>query len=248
MLGLIGGTGLNKIKDLVVDSEENIDTPFGAMSSPIAICHLGNKKLAFIPRHGKEHSIPPHKINYRANIWGLNHLTVNEIISVATVGSIKNGITEGMLVIPDQIIDYTYDREHTFFDGTDGDVKHVDFTYPFDQELRQRLLLASKKSEATTFEGGVYAAVQGPRLESAAEIDRMEKDGVTIVGMTGMPEAALARELSISYASLCPIANQAAGRGNSRDGISHEEIKKQSLSMMDNVMTVITNFVEQNDN
>ena len=145
MLGIIGGTGLNKIKNLVVDSEEKIDTPFGAMSAPVSICDMGGKKIAFLPRHGKDHDIPPHKINYRANLWGLQHLTVNDIISIATVGSIKHDITAGMMVLPDRIIDYTYSRDPTFFDGVNDALEHIDFTYPFDKTLRKKLMNVNEK-------------------------------------------------------------------------------------------------------
>ena len=248
MLGIIGGTGLNKIKDLVVDSEEKIDTPFGAMSAPVSICDMGGKKIAFLPRHGKDHDIPPHKINYRANIWGLQHFTVNDIISIATVGSIKQDITAGMMVLPDQIIDYTYGREHTFFDGVNDALEHIDFTYPFDTTLRTNLMNVTDNLPISLVSTGVYAAVQGPRLETAAEIDRYEKDGATIVGMTCMPEAALARELKIAYMALCPVANKAAGRGSSSDGISHQEITQQSKGMMDDVIQMITSFVEHYGN
>ena len=248
MLGIIGGTGLNKIKDLVIDSEENIDTPYGAMSAPVSMCDVAGQKIAFLPRHGKDHSIPPHTINYRANLWGLHHLTVNDIISIATVGSIKQDIMAGMMVLPDQIIDYTYGREHTFYDGVNGVVEHIDFTYPFDKILRETLFGVTKKLKIPSLSHGVYAAVQGPRLETAAEIDRYENDGATIVGMTCMPEAALARELSVAYAALCPVANQAAGRGSSSDGISHKEITQQSKGMMEDVMTIITTFVENYGN
>ena len=174
----------------------------------------------------------------------LHHLTVQDIISIATVGAIKQDITAGMMVLPDQIIDYTYGREHTFFDGVNDALEHIDFTYPFDTTLRKNLLNVTDNLPISLVSTGVYAAVQGPRLETAAEIDRYEKDGATIVGMTCMPEAALARELKIAYVALCPVANQAAGRGSSSDGISHKEITQQSKGMMDDVIQIITSFVE----
>ena len=245
MLAVIGGTGLNQIKDLIIESEETVDTPYGAMSAPITICKYREKNIAFLPRHGKEHAIPPHFINYRANLWGLQHLAVKDIISIATVGSIKDNVLAGMTVIPDQIIDYTYDREHSFFDGSDGVVKHIDFTFPFDKRLRDNLMEIINNMKVPFVNKAVYAAVQGPRLETAAEIDRFEKDGATIVGMTCMPEAALARELDINYVALCPVANQAAGRGESSKGLSFQNMTKNSEQMIEGVMSIIKEYVNK---
>jgi 5'-methylthioinosine phosphorylase len=243
MLALIGGTGLDTIEGLAVESYEDIVTPYGSMSAPIAICTLNDKKIAFLPRHGENHSIPPHLINYRANIWGLSHMAVTDIISIATVGSIKDDLNPGSIVIPSQIIDYTYGREHTFFEGKAEPVNHIDFTYPFTLSLAEHLLKISKGLSLNASLGGAYAAVQGPRLETKAEIDRYERDGATIVGMTCMPEASLARELEINYAAICPVANQAAGRGSSIDGISHQDITQKSKGMMNDVMRIVASLI-----
>jgi len=243
MLGLIGGTGLDTIEGLAIESYEDIDTPYGAMSAPIAICTLNDKTIAFLPRHGENHTIPPHLINYRANIWGLNHMDVTDIIAIATVGSIKDDLHPGSIVIPSQIVDYTHGREHTFFEGKNEPVNHIDFTYPFTPSIAELIHKVSQELSLDVSLGGTYAAVQGPRLETKAEIDRYERDGATIVGMTGMPEASLARELTMNYAAICPVANQAAGRGTSKDGISHHDITKKSKGMMDEVLQIVASFI-----
>ena len=244
MIGVIGGTGLRKIDGLTIVREEMVDTPYGKPSDKIIIGKLGNHEVAFLARHGEGHTIPPHLINYRANIFSLRALGVRAILTVATVGSISEELKPGCIVLPHQIVDYTYGREHTFFDGINNPVSHIDFTNPYSSELRN-LLCENTSLEGINFiKEGIYAAVQGPRLETAAEIDRYEKDGATIVGMTGMPETALAKELGLSYAAICPVANFAAGRGSSKDGITHEEINKKSELMALNVSQYLKVVIE----
>mgnify|MGYP006424801779 FL=1 len=244
MIGVIGGTGLRKIDGLTIVREEIVDTPYGKPSDKIIIGKLGNHEVAFLARHGEGHTIPPHLINYRANIFSLRALGVRAILTVATVGSISEELKPGCIVLPHQIVDYTYGREHTFFDGINNPVSHIDFTNPYSSELRN-LLCENTSLEGINFiKEGIYAAVQGPRLETAAEIDRYEKDGATIVGMTGMPETALAKELGLSYAAICPVANFAAGRGSSKDGITHEEINKKSELMALNVSQYLKVVIE----
>jgi 5'-methylthioadenosine phosphorylase len=244
MIGVIGGTGLRKIDGLTIVREEIVDTPYGKPSDKIIIGKLGNHEVAFLARHGEGHTIPPHLINYRANIFSLRALGVRAILTVATVGSISEELKPGCIVLPHQIVDYTYGREHTFFDGINNPVSHIDFTNPYSSELRN-LLCENTSLEGINFiKEGIYAAVQGPRLETAAEIDRYEKDGATIVGMTGMPETALAKELGLSYAAICPVANFAAGRGSSKDGITHEEINKKSELMALNVSEYLKVVIE----
>ena len=244
MIGIIGGTGLRKIDGLTIVREEIVDTPYGKPSDKIIIGKLGNHEVAFLARHGEGHTIPPHLINYRANIFSLRALGVRAILTVATVGSISEELKPGCIVLPHQIVDYTYGREHTFFDGINNPVSHIDFTNPYSSKLRN-LLCENTSLEGINFiKEGIYAAVQGPRLETAAEIDRYEKDGATIVGMTGMPETALAKELGLSYAAICPVANFAAGRGSSKDGITHEEINKKSELMALNVSEYLKVVIE----
>lgn len=210
-LAIIGGTGLTQIDQLTVVDQQTLQTPFGEPSAPYLIAELNGKKLVFLARHGNPHRIPPHKINYRANIWGLKQLGVTEIIGVAAVGGVSSAMEPGHIAIPDQIIDYSYGREHTFFaDGLDH-VTHIDFTLPYSQTLRERIIQAANRSGITISASGTYGCTQGPRLETAAEIKRLARDGCDLVGMTGMPEAALARELELSYANISVVANWGAG-------------------------------------
>ena len=212
LLAFIGGSGLDSLPDLAVTELRDSETPYGKPSAPVALGRLGDIQIAFLPRHGTEHSIAPHQINYRANLAALADLGVDRIIAIAAVGGISAQMAPPRLVIPDQLIDYTWSREHTFSDGTGTGVVHVDFTHPFCAILRSTLSAAAINLNVTAIDGAVYGAMQGPRLETAAEINRMERDGCDIVGMTVMPEAALARELDIRYAVCALIVNWAAGR------------------------------------
>ncbi|PHV12490.1 S-methyl-5'-thioinosine phosphorylase [Chitinimonas sp. BJB300] len=215
MLAIIGGTGLTRLKNLKITHRQVIRTPYGEPSGALTFGEINDHHVVFIARHGYGHTIPPHEINYRANIWALAEQQVSRIVSVCTVGGIREDLAPGMLVLPDQLIDYTYGRRHTFFEGGDKPVTHSDFTEPYCPKLRRRILQAAKTSRQTLIESGVYAATQGPRLETAAEINRIARDGGDMVGMTGMPEAALARESGLSYAAIAVVSNWAAGRGNS---------------------------------
>lgn len=210
-LAIIGGTGLTQIEDLTIIDQQIVKTPFGEPSAPFLIAELNGKKLIFLARHGNPHRIPPHKINYRANIWGLRQLGATEIIGVAAVGGITSAMVPGHIAIPDQIIDYSYGREHTFFADNLDHVTHIDFTQPYSQALRERILEAANQSDIDVSDGGNYGCTQGPRLETAAEIQRLKRDGCDLVGMTGMPEAALAKELDLAYANISVVANWGAG-------------------------------------
>lgn len=242
-LAIIGGTGLTSLKNLEITHREIIQTPYGEPSGPVVIGKLYNKEVAFIPRHGPGHTIPPHMINYRANIWALKHIGVKNVIAVAAVGGIRLDMTPGMLVIPNQIIDYTWGRGHTYFEDGLTHVTHIDFTQPYCEALRQKLIQAANAIPLDIIEEGTYGATQGPRLESAAEIDRMERDGCDLVGMTGMPEAALARELELSYCSCAVIANMAAGRGGDGEIITMEEIDLVLREGMAKVRTLLEHVV-----
>jgi 5'-deoxy-5'-methylthioadenosine phosphorylase len=213
-LGLIGGSGLYALDELADRVRHTVMTPWGAPSAPITRGRLGPIECLFLPRHGDHHHLPPHRVNYRANVAALAELGAEAIVGVAAVGGIAPEAGTGAVVVPRQIIDYTWGREHTYFDGTQRQPTHVDFSAPYAEGLRARLLAAAAAAGVAAIAGGIYGATQGPRLESAAEIDRLARDGCTIVGMTGMPEAGLARERGIDYANLSLVVNPAAGRAS----------------------------------
>jgi len=210
-LAIIGGTGIDELEGLIVVKDHRVQTPFGEPSRAIQEGRLGDLTLYFLQRHGSPGAIPPHRINYRANIWALQSLGVSGVVAINSVGGITASMRPGRLLIPDQVIDYTWGREHTFDDGLSGQLKHVDFTEPYDTTLRQQLLAAAERVGIPHESSGVHGVTQGPRLETAAEITRMARDSCDVVGMTGMPEAALARELAMPYASICMVVNPAAG-------------------------------------
>jgi 5'-methylthioinosine phosphorylase len=212
-LAVIGGTGLVSLRGLHITHREVVNTPYGAPSGPLIHGLLFGKPAVFLARHGYSHTIPPHMINYRANLWALRHLNVREVIAIGAVGGINRAIYPERLVFPDQIIDYTWGRAHTFFERELSRVTHIDFSNPYCKSLRAVLIQAARNAGLDAFESATYGATQGPRLETAAEIDRMARDGCDIVGMTGMPEASLARELELCYAACTVCANWAAGRG-----------------------------------
>ncbi|MBK8815366.1 MAG: S-methyl-5'-thioinosine phosphorylase [Methylococcaceae bacterium] len=211
-LAIIGGTGLTQLAELTIKKYETITTPYGEPSADLIIGELNGAEVIFLARHGNPHSIPPHKINYCANIWALKALGVENIIAVAAVGGITQDMAPAHIAIPDQIIDYSYGRKHTFFEDENDPVRHIDFSYPYSQTLRSRLIHVAKTVGISISPIATYGCTQGPRLETAAEITRMERDGCDIVGMTGMPEAALARELGLNYATVGVVANWAAGK------------------------------------
>jgi len=211
-LAIIGGTGLTRMEGLTVTRREMVKTPYGAPSCPIIFGEMDGQEVAFLPRHGTTHRIPPHRVNYCANIWALNNVGIRNIIAVSAVAGIDTSCSVGSIVVPDQIIDYTHDRESTFFDGGEDPVEHIDFSYPYDDKLRGALINgASTAGYINLVESGTYGATRGPRFETVAEIRRMANDGCTIAGMTGMPEASLAAELQLSYACLAVVVNPAAG-------------------------------------
>ena len=215
-LAIIGGSGLAALPGLDILQTLTPATPWGAPSAPVTLGQFKARELLFLPRHGPGHTIPPHRVNYRANIQALKDCGAAAIIAVNAVGGITPALTPGRIVIPAQIIDYTWGREHTFQGEAARPVKHIDFTRPYTEALRQRLIRAATRTGAAPHAGGTHAVTQGPRLETAAEIERLERDGADIVGMTGMPEAALARELEIDYACCALVVNRAAGKGDER--------------------------------
>ena len=223
-MGVIGGSGLAKLAELRDAKRQVVRTPYGEPSCALTCGRLGEREVVFLARHGYGHTLPPHRINYRANIWALRELGVDEIVAVATVGGIHAECAPGALVIPDQIVDYTSGRVNTYFDSADEPVTHIDFTWPYDGAMRTRLLSTAGSIGFGARDGGTYGCTQGPRLETAAEIRRLERDGCDLVGMTGMPEAALARELDLPYATIAVVANYAAGLGDSRKAIDIDAI------------------------
>lgn len=223
-LAIIGGSGLTALEGLVIRRQQMQPTPYGEPSGPLIFGLLHEKEVVFLPRHGNPHAIPPHRINYRANLWALKENGIESIIAVNAVGGITREMYPGRLAIPSQIIDYTSGRQHTYFGENLESVVHVDFTHPYCESLRRVLFTAGKTTHLDVYDGGTYGATQGPRLETAAEIARMEKDGCDLVGMTGMPEAALARELGLDYVMICVVVNWAAGK--TEGAITMEAIEK----------------------
>lgn len=222
-LAIIGGTGLYQFPGLEKVERVSVDTPFGATSAPAVCGELGGRRIAFLARHGEGHSVPPHRVNYRANLWALHSLGARRVVGVNAVGGIREDMGPRVVAVPDQIIDYTHGRYTSFCDVDGAEVKHVDFSEPYTESLRQALLAAAGRAGVPVVAGGCYGATQGPRLETRAEIARMRRDGCDLVGMTGMPEAVLARELDIDYACIALIANWAAGCGDEAE-ISLDEI------------------------
>lgn len=216
-LAVIGGTGLTELPELEIERREVVPTPWGDPSGPLTHGRLHGRSVLFLARHGYGHTIPPHRVNYRANLWALRHAGAHRVLAVAAVGGIRADMRPGAIAFPDQVIDYTWGRAHTFFEDDLDKVTHIDFTHPYDETFRARLVAAARTARLDALEAGVYGAAQGPRLESAAEIDRMERDGCALVGMTGMPEAALARELGLAYACCAVVVNRAAGRNGGAD-------------------------------
>ena len=225
MLAIVGGSGFGQIPGFEPERREVARTPYGEPSSALAFGTLAGRPLVLLARHGYGHTIPPHQINYRANMWALHAAGVTKVLALATVGGIRADLGPGVLMIPDQIIDYTHGRPGTFFTQADRGVHHIDFTLPYSAELRLACVAAARRAGEPVVDGGVYAATQGPRLETAAEVNRLERDGADVVGMTGMPEAVLAREIGLAYAALAIVVNFAAGRGASGAGIAMEEIE-----------------------
>jgi len=244
MFGIIGGTGLTQLSSLEVRRRQFVRTPYGEASGALMFGSIAGRDVVFLARHGYGHTIPPHMVNYRANIWALHSEGVDHVVSVASVGGIRADLGPGVIAVPDQIIDYTWGRRCTFHEGEERAVVHVDFTRPYCDRLRSRILAAAAAAGQSIVSGGVYAATQGPRLETAAEIDRLERDGADMVGMTGMPEAALAREIGLCYAAIAVVANHAAGRGESRQGIRMEDINATLQKALAQVRGIIDKLVD----
>lgn len=247
MLAIIGGTGLSQLANLEMQRRQVVRTPYGDPSGALTFGTIHGREVVFLARHGYGHTIPPHKVNYRANIWALQEAKAQYVVSLASVGGIRADLGPGTLAVPAQIIDYTWGRENTFFSGVDRSVVHIDFTHPYCETLRGQLLRAAEQASEPIFAGGTYAATQGPRLETAAEIDRLERDGADMVGMTGMPEAALARELGLCYAALAIVVNHAAGRAASAAGVQMNDINAVSRRIVTRVHRILDALVLLDD-
>ena len=245
MFGILGGSGLTSFAELDIDRREVVRTPWGEPSGPVTIGRIDGVAVAFLPRHGHGHTLPPHAINYRANLHALKSIGVEGVIAVASVGGIRDDMQPGTIALLDQMLDYTWGRDHTYFDGPESPVTHIDFTLPYDPALRARVKAVASSAGHALVDGGCYACMQGPRLETAAEIDRVERDGADVVGMTLMPEAALARELELPYAALAVIVNHAAGRGDSKLSISTADITRTLEQAMNDVRALIMSFVRE---
>ena len=240
-LAIIGGTGLTTLNGLNISRREVRRTPYGEPSGPFVHGEFCGTEVVFLARHGSGHTIPPHRVNYQANLWALHDMGVRRVIAVAAVGGIRADMEPGRIAFPNQIIDYTYGRVQTFFEDDLNSVTHIDFTRPYCGELRDQLIRVAREIGLEAVENGTYGATQGPRLETAAEINRMERDGCDLVGMTGMPEAALARELGLCYCSCSVVANWAAGRGDGE--ISMEDIDANLKAGMAKVRALLENAI-----
>jgi len=247
MLAIIGGRGLTQLTNLKITHQQVMRTPYGEPSGAFLFGTLDQHEVIFLARHGYGHTIPPHLVNYRANLWVLREQGVSNIISVSTVGGIRADLKPGVIVVPDQIIDFTHGRDATYFEGRDKPFSNVDFTRPFSASMRSCVLRSAKAAHQPCVEGGVYAATQGPRLDSIAEVNRYERDGADMVGMTGMPETALAKELDLNYAIIAVVANYAAGRGDSVNGISVESVNATANAAMERVRSILEFVVNDGD-
>ena len=244
MLAIIGGSGLTRLGSMEVTQRRVARTPYGEPSGALTFGRIRAAEVVFLARHGYGHTIAPHEVNYRANLWALKDAGADAVISVASVGAIRGEIVPGALVLPHQVIDYTWGRRSTYFEGPGAPVTHIDFTEPYSAPLRSRILKAARDASEGVIDKGVYAATQGPRLESAAEINRLERDGADLVGMTGMPEAVLAREISLEYAAIAVVANYAAGRGDSQRAVPLERIEAVLAEAMGRVRRIIEKLCE----
>jgi len=234
-IGLIGGTGMEEL--LREGREVKIGTPFGP-SPTITLGKIGSLNVAFLPRHGEEHDVPPHKVNYRANMWSLNKLGVTRIIATNAVGAVNRDYKPGDFVVPSDLIDFTKMRSQTFYD--EAPVTHIDVTQPYCPELMSLLVRASRKHTKRVNRNAVFACTEGPRYETPAEIGMLRRLGADIVGMTAAPETFLARELEMCYATICFVSNMAAGI---QARLTTEEVVKVAGRIMPKLLLILRDVV-----
>lgn len=238
-LALIGGTGLNQLGKLITTLD--VETPYGKPSAPLQVLRDDGIRIIFLPRHGTPHRIPPHCVNYRANVWALKEAGADHVLAISAVGGVGEHCSPGSLHALDQVIDYTWGRDHTFSDSADVELVHHDFSYPYEGPLRRMLLQAATATGIEISDGGCVGVFQGPRLESAAEIRRARQDGCTVAGMTSMPEAALARECGLDYAGIGVVSNWGAGVVGGT--ISEDDIAETLKDPMERVRTLIEGVI-----
>lgn len=254
MLAIIGGSGLNTLPGFVAGDPLSVQTVYAELPLQLSRGRVGDSaEVVFLPRHGDGHTVPPHRINYRANLFALHEAGVSAVLAVNAVGGVHRDLGPGAIAVPDQIIDYTWGREHTFFDGEfngvdspdrfSAAVTHIDFTAPYDEALRQLLIESAAHCAVPVVARGVYAATQGPRLETPAEVRRIERDGGDMIGMTGMPEAALARELGMAYASIALSVNWAAGLND--ELITMDSIRQVLAQGMGNIQQILLQAIKR---
>lgn len=244
LLAIIGGSGFSSLPSLEVRDSRRVETPFGETSAPVTRGVLGTGEVLFLPRHGAGHHLPPHRIDYRANLWALRACGADRVVALAAVGGITEAFGPEVIAVPDQVIDYTWGRAHTLYEGGESGVDHVDMTEPYCERLREGLLATCARRAEQVVAHGTYGATQGPRLETRAEVTRLERDGCDIVGMTGMPEAGLARELGLCYATLAFVVNWAAGKGDG-GSITMEEIERNLDVCAQRILGILTDFASQ---
>jgi 5'-methylthioinosine phosphorylase len=240
-LALVGGTGLTELDDSL--ESINVETPYGKPSAEIRVVETDPVRLLFLPRHGSPHRFPPHCVNYRANLWALKEAGADHVLAVSAVGGVCEPYGPATLAAPDQLIDYTWGRQHTFCDSEELELKHVDFTRPYDGPLRRLLLLAATAASVDVVDGGCIGVFQGPRLESAAEVEKARRDGCHMAGMTSLPEAGLARELGLDYAGLAVVSNWGAGVSDSL--LSEDDIAQTLEEPMMRVRKLLRALIEQ---
>lgn len=236
-VGVIGGTGFESPAFLADATDEVVRTPYGLARA--AVGRAAGFEVAFLLRHGPGHRLPPHRVNYRANVWALRELGVRRVLATAAVGALRRepGLAPGSIVLCDQFLDFTRNRPTTFFDGDPGPVRHVDMTRPYCPELRRAMREAAEALGLPVRDGGTYVCTEGPRFESAAEIRAFALLGGDVVGMTGLPEAALARELGLCYQPVALVANWAAGVGDG--AVSEEEVAAALAGMRERVAALV---------